>query len=158
VNTEGSSFDTTIDVFTGTSINNLNLVTFNDDRTPIVTTSLASFSTTEGTTYYFRVGGYFASDVNYTDSGQINLSLSLDGASKLSLPEFREDGTVTIRMLGEPDRPYILSTSTNLFEWNPVMTNSPVSQLLYFSQPRPASDTYYRANPVGLLNAGQFKR
>lgn len=151
--TEGSSFDTTVDVFTGTSVNDLELVAFNNDRNAVAETSLVTFPADEGGTYYFRVGGKRDDIAAYTDSGQINLTLHVEGASKLDDPVFRNDNTITVRLLGEPERPYILATSLDLIDWNPIATNSPVTQQFFFNHPVPDPNEllYYRANPVGLL-------
>lgn len=57
VATAGSSFDTVLAVYTGTSVGGLTLVASNDDG-PGTTTSVVSFSATSGTSYQIAVDGY----------------------------------------------------------------------------------------------------
>lgn len=57
VNTAGSSFDTLLAVYTGSSVSQLTTVTSNDD-TGATLQSAVSFTATAGTTYYIAVDGY----------------------------------------------------------------------------------------------------
>jgi hypothetical protein len=57
LDTAGSSFDTLLAVYTGTSVAALSLVASNDDS-GIGVTSQLTFNATAGTTYYFAVDGY----------------------------------------------------------------------------------------------------
>lgn len=57
VSTAGSSFDTVLAVYTGTSVGGLTPVASNDDG-PGTTTSVVSFSATSGTSYQIAVDGY----------------------------------------------------------------------------------------------------
>lgn len=67
----GYSLDTLLWVYTGSAVNALTEVAFDDDTGGNMN-SLATFNAVAGTTYYFRVGGY------NNASGTINLSLGLD--------------------------------------------------------------------------------
>lgn len=69
VTTAGSDFDTVLSVHTGATVNNLTLVTEDDDGGP-GNTSGAGFSAVAGTVYRVRAGGYGA------NRGTIRLSLS----------------------------------------------------------------------------------
>ena len=64
--TFASSFDTVIGVYTGTSVNALTEVAFNDDRLGGVGLSFAKCAVTPGQTYYIRVAGYgqYCGDIN----------------------------------------------------------------------------------------------
>ena len=57
VNTKGSSFDTVLAVYTGSSLATLTQVTSNDNVATSVKYSQVDFTTTRGTTYYFAVDG-----------------------------------------------------------------------------------------------------
>jgi hypothetical protein len=57
VSTKGSSFDTVLAVYTGTSLAALKPVTSNDNVATSVKYSQVDFTTTRGTTYYFAVDG-----------------------------------------------------------------------------------------------------
>jgi V8-like Glu-specific endopeptidase len=71
VSTAGSSFDTTLGVYTGNSVNALTRVIGNDDNPAAVDyTSLVRFNAVAGRTYHLAVDGYQG------DAGSIKLSLS----------------------------------------------------------------------------------
>jgi hypothetical protein len=57
VNTKGSSFDTVLAVYTGSSLAALTPVTSNDNLATSVKYSQVDFTTSRGTTYYFAVDG-----------------------------------------------------------------------------------------------------
>jgi subtilisin family serine protease len=161
ITTDGSTFDTTLDIFTGSVIHQLVPVAFNDDRSSRVYTSLVSFGAQAGVTYHIRVNGYYYFEEDsfgdllwwWVDAGRVNLLVSMDGASELSLPEFRTDGTLALELTGEPERPYVLSATPSLgIPWVPVATNTPVSRRVIFSQPTASGETrFFRAQPASLI-------
>ncbi len=51
----GSSFDTLLAVYTGTTVDALTLVARNDDCTPGVRTSCATFNVVPGTNYFIQI-------------------------------------------------------------------------------------------------------
>jgi hypothetical protein len=53
--TDGSSFDTAIALYTGSKLNNLVQVGFNDDCNENVYTSCLAFTSNASTTYYLQV-------------------------------------------------------------------------------------------------------
>jgi hypothetical protein len=60
ITTEGSSFDTELGIYTGSSVGSLTPVAANDDANfPSDSTSAVTFSATAGTTYYIAVDGYY---------------------------------------------------------------------------------------------------
>jgi subtilisin family serine protease len=71
INTFGSSFDTTLAIYTGTSLDNLSLVASNDDTNGLQ--SSVTFSAIEGTTYAIQIDGYAGEEGNivlsYPDPG-----------------------------------------------------------------------------------------
>lgn len=161
ITTDGSTFDTTLDIFTGPLINQLVPVAFNDDRSSRVYTSLVSFGAQTGVTYHIRVNGYYYFEEDFfgdllwwwVDAGRVNLLVSMDGASELGLPEFRSDGTLALELTGEPERPYVLSATPGLgTPWAPVATNTPVSRRVIFSQPAALGEArFFRAQPASLI-------
>lgn len=73
VTTLGSNFDTTLGIYTGTSVGALTLIAANDDVDPgIVRTSTVTFTAVAGTTYSIAVDGW---DGYY---GQVTLNVTLD--------------------------------------------------------------------------------
>jgi len=68
IDTFGSNFDTTLGVYTGTTVDNLTRIVQNDDTSG--SQSLVAFAAQAGTTYYIAVDGYNAA------SGSIVLSLA----------------------------------------------------------------------------------
>ncbi|PYJ00084.1 MAG: hypothetical protein DME25_21515 [Verrucomicrobia bacterium] len=75
ISTAGSSFDTLLGVFTGSSVSALTLVAQNDDAGGGPTTSLVTFNAVSGTTYKIAVDGYNGAQ------GNINLSVSLTASA-----------------------------------------------------------------------------
>ncbi len=75
INTNGSSFDTVLGVFTGSSVSSLTTQTSDDDSGD-GSSSLVSLSVSSGVSYFFQVGSY-ASGV----TGAITLNWSLGSAS-----------------------------------------------------------------------------
>jgi subtilisin family serine protease len=56
--TQGSNFDTTLAVYTGSNVANLTLVSSNDDASAASSTSSTTFETTAGRTYAIAVDGF----------------------------------------------------------------------------------------------------
>ena len=71
LNTRGSSFDTTLAVYTGDALDTLTEVASNDDVTMSSTQSAVVFEATAGTTYQIAVDGFSGS------TGDIDLNLNL---------------------------------------------------------------------------------
>ena len=77
ISTAGSSFDTTLGVYTGNSISNLTLIASNDDADPpSVLASQVSFQTRAFSTYQISVDGSDA-DTIYGSNGVVYLSVVL---------------------------------------------------------------------------------
>ncbi len=70
ISTSGSSFDTTLGVYTGSSVNSLVAVASNDDERGSVSTSLVTFTAVAGTAYQISVDGYRGA------SGQVSLAIT----------------------------------------------------------------------------------
>lgn len=71
ISTAGSTFDTTLGVYTGTSLNSLLSVVSNDDQNNSLLTSQVQFAAVAGKTYHLSVDGYQGA------SGDISLSIDL---------------------------------------------------------------------------------
>ena len=80
VNTNGSSFDTVLGVFTGSAVSGLT-VRASDDDSGDGSNSLLSLSVSSGTTYFVQVGSYASGS-----TGSITLNWSLGSASCYSSP------------------------------------------------------------------------
>jgi subtilisin family serine protease len=80
INTNGSSFDTVLGVFTGSSVSSLTNIARDDDSGDAYS-SLVSLSVSSGTTYFVQVGSYSAGQV-----GAITLNWSLGSASCTGSP------------------------------------------------------------------------
>lgn len=67
VSLNGSDFDTTLGIYTGSSVDSLSTLAQNDDEDygGGIYTSLASFTATAGTTYYIAIDGYGGASGNY---------------------------------------------------------------------------------------------
>ena len=75
IDTKGSAFDTTLAVYTGTSVDKLTLVAASNDADG-ATTSSVSFSAQRNTTYYIAVDGFNAGDSNGAATGKVKINFS----------------------------------------------------------------------------------
>ncbi len=71
VSTTGSSFDTVLAVYRGSSVITTDVQAYSDDETPVILTSKTSFTVAANTSYRIAVAGYNG------DSGAIKLNLSV---------------------------------------------------------------------------------
>ena len=78
ISTTGSSFDTTLGVYTGTSISALTSVASNDDEGGSALSSRVQFTTVAGRTYQISVDGYHGT------GGEIRLSLNTGGSTAMT--------------------------------------------------------------------------
>ncbi len=92
--TKGSLFDTTLGVYTGSSVSTLTKVAYSDDVQPgVIRTSALSFSATAGTIYYFAVDGF--NDGRGADSAAITLNLNFSSSSAPTISSQPVDETAT---------------------------------------------------------------
>jgi len=76
LDTRGSYSDTTLGVYTGSSVGNLTTIASNDDINPgIVQASTLIFPATSGTTYFFAIDGFNNNDGNGADTSGVTLNL-----------------------------------------------------------------------------------
>lgn len=77
--TAGSNFDTLLSIYTGSSVNDLNVVASGDDVSSTDKTSRATFNAISGTAYYIAVDGF--NDNGRVAEGAIALSWTLPPAN-----------------------------------------------------------------------------
>ncbi len=81
ITTLGSDFDTILAVYTGTTVNSLTRIGFNDDvQNGVIRTSSLTFNATSGTVYRIVVDGWGG------DSGGVNLNWTSCGATPTPTP------------------------------------------------------------------------
>lgn len=100
IDTVGSSFDTTLGVYTGTAVNALTAVASNDDLGSGSTQSRVSFAAVSGVTYRIAVDGYKGSGAAATGSITLNWDLPTTAApatpSSLSHPATSSTGQYSV--------------------------------------------------------------
>ncbi len=94
VTTQGSIFDTTLGVYTGSAVGALTTLASSDDLNPGITQySTLTFSAAGGTTYYFAVDGFDG------DSGFVTLNLSFTPTPGHSADTSPADGVINLAEL-----------------------------------------------------------
>jgi hypothetical protein len=112
IDTFGSTFDTLLAVYTGSSLASLTPVTANDNAGGTTTQSRVSFVPTEDTLYFIAVDGANGA------SGDLVLNLLADtGRLQLSLDA---GGELILTLHGVPGRTYTLEESLDLKTWSPL--------------------------------------
>ena len=113
ISTFGSSFDTLLAVYTGSSVTNLTLVADSDDIDPAdgILTSTVSFDATAGQTYQIAVDGFDGA------SGQVALRIGPSRPPVLSAARRLGDGTFQFIVNGLAGRVYEIDSSTNFTNW-----------------------------------------
>lgn len=87
--TNGSSFDTLLAVYQGTSLTSLRSIAFNDDASSSTLTSAVTFRTSSATSYYIALDGYGGASGNYS----LNVSWSSgSGRQTYNSNVFRDAG------------------------------------------------------------------
>ena len=108
MDTLGSSFDTVLAVYTGTTLSNLTFIAANDDASGELLQSRVAFSAVAGAAYQIAVDGYSAAD-----AGNITFHLSFSNAAPIIAvqPQSRSvvqgsNAMFTITALGYPPLTY----------------------------------------------------
>jgi hypothetical protein len=114
--TEGSSFDTLLGIYAGTTLANLIEIANGDDIDPIngILTSAAAFDAQAGQVFQIAVDGYDGA------VGQIALRIELI-STRLLAPERLPDGKFRFTLTGAAERTYDLQASDNLVAWEPLV-------------------------------------
>ena len=107
-NTAGSTFNTTLAVYTGSSVTNLTVIAGNNDDAAGLHTSRVDFQATAGTTYRIAVDGFGG------DSGNVALSWNMNSSVSIAR---RTGGAVEIDFTGVNGQKYGLLVSSNLATW-----------------------------------------
>jgi len=129
VNTKGSSFDTVLAVYTGSSLGALTPVTSNDNVATSVKYSQVDFTTTRGTTYYFAVDGKSGASGAVILNG-IGTSLAGPSNDNFTSATSVSGGTWTIsgsnfnatRETDEPNHGATSGYSSVWFSWSPTVS------------------------------------
>ena len=112
LDTRGSSFDTLLGVYTGSTLSNLTVVAANDDSRGGFSTSLVAFNTTAGSNYIIVVDGLANS------SGDIVLTWNLNTNSSPIPTIVTQPGDVTASPGGSATFIVLASGNTNLtYQW-----------------------------------------
>jgi len=102
IDTNGSGYDTVLNVYTSCTLTSANRVACNDDGGE-GTCSALSFTGQAGQAYYIVVDGYYSSSKGDTT---LNISRSLPGVSHRAIPSFGAlgDGQITVSHGSDPRR------------------------------------------------------
>ena len=138
IQTDGSSFDTLLGVYVGSSLSTLTPVASNDDLND-QTTAAVTFDAQAGTDYQIVVDGFDG------DSGTIELTI-LVGRPRLSLLVLLPNDEVQMTVDGEPGRTYTIEASSDLVTWKPIASLENNDGTLRFSDAelRNYSQRFYR--------------
>ena len=138
IQTAGSSFDTLLGVYVGSSRSNLTLIASGDD-TPGSLTAGFTFSALAGTNYLIVVDGFDG------DCGNIVLQI-ITGSPRLGPVKIVPGGGLRIGIEGELGRSYIVESSSDLTVWNAVAVVENSNGILQFvdRQARTSSQRFYR--------------
>jgi len=102
LSTAGSSYDTTLALYSGTAVNALTLLRANDDQSSSVRYSLITAPVVAGTTYHIAVDGYNGAAGNIVMSGSLAVKVPL--VAPASVSGIRDAlGRVTISWSAVPD-------------------------------------------------------
>jgi len=119
ITTAGSTFNTLLAVYTGSSVSALTWVASDNNSGGLTNRSIVQFNAIAGTTYNIAVDGYNGA------SARIDLALTLSTSSTANPPEFDSishlsDGRAQIVILGDPNRAYSVEASVDFKDWTPL--------------------------------------
>jgi len=126
--TAGSSFQTALGVYTGTTVSKLTLVA-GDINSGGPNTSRLTFGAVVGTEYQIAVGGVTGAN------GNITLNLSVPALIAIAAVSQRPDGTIEFDVVDEPKQTNRVEGSTDLLDWVPLTPFMPNSGTLRFNDP-----------------------
>jgi hypothetical protein len=109
-NTAGSSFDTTLGVYTGNRVTNLTVIAGNNNDAGGLVSSRVDFPASSGTTYRIAVDGFAA------DEGSVTLNWGM--VSLLDVPTLHPNGSVHLTFSGVNGQKYAILASTNVVHPN----------------------------------------
>jgi len=135
--TIGSTFDTLLAVYTGSSVNSLTRVASNDDISSSTLQSRVTFSATASTQYKVAIDGYNGASGNTTLHWSMAAGLAPAIASSTSSSakeaafanqaptlgyQFLDAGEYELAIAGLPFGRYTVEVSCDLVEWTPLAT------------------------------------
>jgi subtilisin family serine protease len=118
ISTAGSSFDTTLAIYTGSSLDALTLVGSNDDSSGL--TSAVTFDAIAGTTYLVQVDGYSGA------TGSITLNHPAPGSSADSPPRIVQEPDDLAVLLGDPFSLEVDATGTGTLAYQWTLDGTPI--------------------------------
>ena len=137
----GSTFDTVMAVYTGSSLASLTQVAANDDATPSVVQSQVIFTASAGTVYRVAIDGYDGA------SGLVKLSWRYLSAPSFTMIKPTTMGQTQLALTGQVGDVYEVQESSDLVSWEVfliVTNNNGTVQFL---------DTSSANNPARLYRA-----
>lgn len=148
--TTDTTFDTRLGVFTGASVDQLQLVAANDNRggVPVDYTSLVRFPVTTGTAYQIEVDGnvYGGHSGGYT----LNLRLERPPLILVGTTTVTAEGAVQFQVQGLPGQSYLVERTANLKSWTAVTTLTPDGEFFTVTDPAAVNEVLrcYRVTQV----------
>jgi len=126
--TAGSTFDTLLAVYTGSSLSNLAQVASNDDVYPAdgIQISTVYFNALAGQTYQIAVDGYDGA------SGQISLKLATVTA-RLTMPTPLPDGSFQFSVTATAGQVFEVDATADFVTWTPLGTLTNITGTANFS-------------------------
>jgi hypothetical protein len=134
-NTAGSTFNTTLAVYTGNNVTNLTVVAANNDDVQGQQSSRVDFHANAGTTYQIAVDGFGG------DSGYTTLKWNMNSA--LSVYR-RPTGTVELDFTGVNGQKYGVLVSSNLANWTTQAIRTMSGNSIQYIDSSHASRCFYR--------------
>jgi len=132
IDTRGSYFDSTLAVYTGTTLTGLTALGSDDDiQDGVIQASLVTFDATSGTTYRIAVDGYDPigqdpTDSNGADNGGITLNVSYNAAGAAAPIISTQPASVTVTSGGNASFS-VVATGTNPLSYQWLFNSNPIS-------------------------------
>jgi hypothetical protein len=145
IDTGGSSFDTVLAVYTGSSLTNLTTIASNDDAPNGGSTSQVTFNAIAGISYLMAVDGFAGS------SGEVQLNITEPGPAPLQYSNIRTlpTGQFGFTIIGTQSQLFEVQMSTNLVDWRSISTNQFIGSTTNVAEPidQGSPNRFYRVVP-----------
>jgi hypothetical protein len=125
-NSLGSTFDTVMAVYTGSTLPSLTQVAANDDATPSVVQSQVIFTASAGTIYRIAIDGYYGA------SGNVKLAWRYLTAPSFSRISTAAMGQAQLVLAGQSGDIYEVQQSSNLVSWEVLLNVTNVTGTVQF--------------------------